>query len=79
MRCSETSVTNSRLATFQQIEDLRLKRIFLQNKLNPKVRKIYPCQAPNNAEIWRSGGMVLLTLRHCSGKGWVISHKHLPP
>jgi len=78
MRCSETSVTNSRLATFQQVEGVRLKCIFLQNKLNQKVRKIYPYQAPNDAEVWRSGGMVLLTLRHCSGKVWVISHTRRP-
>jgi len=75
MRCSETSVTNSRLATFQQKEDVKLKCIFLQNKLNPKVRKICPYQAPNNAEVRRSGGMVLLILRHCSGRRWV---PHVP-
>jgi hypothetical protein len=69
MRCSETCVTNLRLATFQQIEDVRLKCIFLQNKLNPKVRKIHPYEALNNAEVLRSGGMVLFTLRHCSGRG----------
>jgi len=67
MRYSETSVTNSHLATFQQIEDFRLKCIFLQNKLNPKVRKICPDQAPNSAEVWSSGAVVLLILRHCSG------------
>jgi hypothetical protein len=38
MRCSETFVTNSFPATSQDIEDVKLKYVFLLNKLNQNVR-----------------------------------------